>query len=559
MSDKPLPQTTDAPHSVSSADETRTPDGVPLAVARPARPSRWSPSLVWLIPLVAALIGGYLAVQAILARGPTITITFRSGEGLEAGKTRIKYKDVDIGEVTAVRISADSKNIEATAQLSKEAERFLARDSRFWIVRPRIAGGSVSGLGTLLSGAYVGMDAGKSSEMSQHFTGLDVPPIITGDLPGRQFVLKAAELGSLDIGAPVYFRRVPVGQVVAYQLDRNGRNVDITVFVNAPYDRFVTADSRFWHASGVDLSISANGLKVNTQSLSAIMLGGVAFETPVSPEESKQAATGSTFTLSNTREQAMQSPDHEVVPLQLKFQQSVRGLAVGAPVDFRGIVIGEVTSIGMEYDAPRKDFNMLVTIRIFPSRLISMSSNLNEARLHQLKLDKMVEHGMRAQLRSGSLLTGQLYVALDFFRDAKPARLGHSQGMDVLPTIPGDLEELQGVLQRIARKLDKVPFDSIGQELDATIKELHATLSTVQQLGHSLDGKVVPQTLQTLQQLQQTLDNANQALQANSPLQQDVRKAAQEVSETARSFRALSDYLDRHPEALIRGKQENRP
>lgn len=555
MSDKPSAQTEETSQPVDdTARET-----LPLAVASPARPSRWSPSLVWLIPLLAALIGGYLAVQAILSRGPTITITFRSGEGLEAGKTRIKYKDVDIGEVTAVRISPDSKNIEATAQLSKEAERFLARDGRFWIVRPRIAGGSVSGLGTLLSGAYVGMDAGKSSEMSQHFTGLDVPPIITGDLPGRQFVLKAAELGSLDIGAPVYFRRVPVGQVVAYQLDKSGSNVDITVFINAPYDRFVTADSRFWHASGIDLSISANGLKVNTQSLSAIMLGGVAFETPVSPAEDKPATAGAVFTLSNTRELAMQSPDHEVVPLLLKFQQSVRGLTVGAPVDFRGIVIGDVTSIGMEYDAPRKDFNMLVSIRIFPSRLLSLSHNLTEEKLHQLKLDKMVEHGMRAQLRSGSLLTGQLYVALDFFRDAKPAQLAHRQGMDVLPTIPGDLEELQGVLQRIARKLDKVPFDSIGQELDGTIKELHATLNTVQQLGNSLDGKVVPQTLQTLQQLQQTLDSATQALQANSPLQQDVRKAAQEVTETARSFRALSDYLDRHPEALIRGKQESKP
>ncbi len=552
MSDKHTPQTGNDGLPAQA-------DAVPLAVADSSRPSRWSPSLVWLIPLVAALIGGYLAVQAVLSRGPTITITFRSGEGLEAGKTRIKYKDVEIGEVTAVRISPDSKNIEATAQLSKEAERFLAHDSRFWIVRPRIAGGSVSGLGTLLSGAYVGMDAGKSSEMSQHFTGLEVPPILTGDLPGRQFVLKATELGSLDIGAPVYFRRVPVGQVVAYQLGKQGRNVDITVFINAPYDHFVTEDSRFWHASGVDLSVSANGLKVNTQSLSAIMLGGVAFETPASVQEGKPAAASSAFSLSNTREQAMQAPDHEVVPLRLKFQQSVRGLTVGAPVDFRGIVIGEVTSIGMEYDAPRKDFNMLVDIRIYPSRLLSMSRNLDETRLHQLKLDKMVEHGMRAQLRSGSLLTGQLYVALDFFRDARPALLGRSQGMDVLPTIPGDLEELQGVLQRIARKLDKVPFDSIGKELDSTIKELHATLATTRQLGESLDGKVVPQTLQTLQQLQRTLDAAGQTLQANSPLQQDVRKAAQEVSDTARSFRALSDYLDRHPEALIRGKQENKP
>jgi paraquat-inducible protein B len=173
MSDKPSAQQN------KPARQRMLPRGLADGVASPARQSRWSPSLVWLIPLLAALIGGYLAVQAILSRGPTITITFRSGEGLEAGKTRIKYKDVDIGEVTAVRISPDSKNIEPLAQLSKEAERFLARDSRFWIVRPRIAGGSVLGLGTLLSGAYVGMDAGKSSEMSQHFTGLDVPPIIT--------------------------------------------------------------------------------------------------------------------------------------------------------------------------------------------------------------------------------------------------------------------------------------------------------------------------------------------------------------------------------------------
>jgi len=557
MSTKHMPPNDDTQHVAASGSHPHA--AMPLALAVISHSRRWSPGLVWLIPLLAALIGGYLAVQAILARGPTIHITFHSAEGLEAGKTRIKYKDVEIGEVIAVSISPDNKTIEATAELSKEAERFLARDSRFWVVRPRIAGGSVSGLGTLLSGAYIGMDAGKSHEMSQHFTGLDVPPIITGDLPGRQYILKASELGSLDIGAPVYFRRVPVGQVTAYKLDKTGRGVDITVFINAPYDQFVTPDSRFWHASGVDLSISANGLKVNTQSLSAIMLGGVAFETPFQTEKNGQAEAARIFTLSNTREQAMQTPDHEALPLQLKFQQSVRGLVLGAPVDFRGISIGEVSNIAMEYDAPRKDFNMVVTIQIYPSRLLSMSSNLDETRLHQLKLDKMVEHGLRAQLRSGSLITGQLYVALDFFRDAGKAQLGHAKEMDVLPTIPGDLEEMQGVLQRIARKLDKVPFDSIGQGLDTSLKELNATLHTVQQLGGHLDGKVLPQTLETLQQLQHTLDAASQTLQADSPLQQDVRQAAQEVTETARSFRSLSDYLERHPEALIRGKQGDQP
>ncbi len=518
---------------------------------------RWSPSLVWLIPVVAALIGGYLTVQAILSRGPTITIAFHNAEGLEAGKTRIKYRDVDIGEVTSVKVSEDRKSIIATAQISKEAEPYLTSDSRFWIVRPRIAGGSVSGLGTLLSGAYIGMDAGRSKTSSQRFTGLDVPPIITGDLPGRQFVLKSADLGSLDIGAPVYFRRVPVGQVVAYALDKSGQGLDLTVFINAPYDRFVVPDTRFWHASGVDLSISANGLKVNTQSLTAIALGGIAFESPSSGENAQPAAAGAVFGLAETRDVAMRTADHEVYPIRLKFQQSVRGLSVGAPVDFRGIVIGEVTAIGLEQDKARKDFNMLVDVRIFPSRLLAMSSNLDKDRSlrQQLSLKQMVTNGLRAQLRSGSLITGQLFVALDFFRDAKPAQLGHEQDMDVMPTIPGDLEELQAMMQRIARKLDKMPLESISAGLDQSVHELRGMLAATRQLMGNIDDKMLPQATQTLDKLQKTLDDTQQVLQANSPLQQDMRNAALEVSETARSVRALVDYLDRHPEALIRGKQ----
>ncbi|SCK22367.1 intermembrane transport protein PqiB [Vogesella sp. LIG4] len=522
---------------------------------------RWSPSLVWLIPVVAALIGGYLAVHAILSRGPAITITFRNAEGLEAGKTRVKYKDVDIGEVTAVKVSEDRKNIVATVQMSKAAEPYLTSDSRFWIVRPRIAGGSVSGLGTLLSGAYIGMDAGQSAKAGQQFTGLEVPPIITGGLPGKQFILKSADLGSLDISSPVYYRRVPVGQVVAYELDKSGQNVNLTVFINAPYDRFVVPDSRFWHASGVDLSVSANGLKVNTQSLTAIALGGIAFESPSSTETLPPAAAGSVFGLAATHEAAMRTTDHEAYPIRLKFQQSVRGLVVGAPVDFRGIIIGEVTAIGMEYDKARKDFNMLVDVRIFPSRLLALSRNLDKNRSlqEQLSLKQMVANGLRAQLRSGSLITGQLFVALDFFRDAKSVQLGREQNMDVMPTIPGDLEELQAIMQRIARKLDKIPLDSIGSGVDQSVHELRDMLATTRQLLNNVDTKVLPQATQTLEQLQKALDATQQTLQANSPLQQDVRNAAQEVSEAARSFRALADYLDRHPEALIRGKPGDAP
>ncbi|UTH73217.1 intermembrane transport protein PqiB [Chromobacterium sp. IIBBL 290-4] len=525
-------------------------DNLPQAV--PVRRRRWAPSLVWLIPMVAALIGGWLAVHAVLSKGPVITIAFQSAEGIEAGKTRIKYKDVEIGDVTGVALSEDRKSIIATAELRKQAADYLVEDSRFWVVRPRVSGGGVTGLGTVLSGSYIGMDVGKSETRRSEFIGLETPPIINADLPGQTFYLRADNLGSLNTGSPVYFRRVPVGQVVGYELDAKGGYVKVGIFINAPYDHFVSANSRFWHASGVDVSIGANGLNVNTQSLAAIALGGIAFETPLA-DNGGVPLSDRNFILHETRDKALQNPDREMQPFRLRFRQSIRGLSVGAPVDFRGITIGEVTAIGVQYVPERKDFDMTVDIRTYPSRLDSLSRG---GRITgKLSPQALVANGMRAQLRSGSLITGQLYVALDFFRDVPPARLVINKGMPELPTIPGDLEELQRVLQRIVKKLDAIPFDSIGQEANTSLKSLQQTLDSVKKLSDGVNGETLPKMTQTLEQLQKTLAAAQQTMKADSPLQQDVRSAAQEVKETARSFRALADYLDRHPEALVRGKE----
>ncbi|MBX9295822.1 MlaD family protein [Chromobacterium vaccinii] len=535
-----------------SSENPQNPPEPDLPQAVPVRRGRWAPSLVWLIPVVAALIGGWLAVHAVLSRGPTITISFQNAEGIEAGKTRIKYKDVEVGEVTSVKLSPSRQAIVATAQLSKEAADYLAEDSRFWVVRPRVSGGGVSGLGTVLSGSYIGMDIGKSEARKTDFVGLETPPIINADLPGQTFTLRADNLGSLNTGSPVYFRRVPVGQVVGYELDPKGGYVKVAIFINAPYDHFVSANSRFWHASGVDVSLSANGLNVSTQSLAAIALGGIAFETPLA-DNAGIPLSDRNFILHDTRDRALQNPDREMQPFRLRFRQSLRGLSVGAPVDFRGITIGEVTAIGVQYVQDRKDFDMTVDIRTYPSRLDSLSRG---GRITgKLSPQALVANGMRAQLRSGNLITGQLYVALDFFRDAPPARLVVKGGVPELPTIPGDLEELQRVLQRIVKKLDAVPFDSIGKEADASLKSLHQTLDSVKRLSDGLNNQTVPQASKTLEQLQQTLEATRQTMRADSPLQQDMRSAAQEVKETARSFRALADYLDRHPEALVRGKE----
>src|SRR5687768_12619997 len=381
-------------------------DEIPRAIAAPRR--RWVLQWVWLLPVVAALIGGWLAARAIMSDGPSITILFKTAEGLEPGKTRIKYKDVDIGIVRSVTLSPDRAGVLVRAEVSKAAEGLLVDDTRFWVVRARIAGGTVSGIGTLLSGSYVGMDPGKSTDERREFIGLETPPVITTGLAGKQFVLRAEDIGSLDLGSPVYYRRLEAGRVIAYDLDKEGKGVIIRIFVNAPFDGYVTANARFWHASGVDVALDANGLKINTQSLASVVVGGLAFQAPDDTPPQPPAAENSTFTLFNDRAQAMRRPVTIKERYVLAFQESVRGLGIGAPVDFRGVTVGEVKSIEPHFDRVKRQFSVLVEIDFFPENLFKARAAAGElGRDGTPSLARLVERGLRAQLRSANLLTGQ--------------------------------------------------------------------------------------------------------------------------------------------------------
>jgi paraquat-inducible protein B len=532
------------------------------AVVQPKR--KRGLQLVWIIPLVAALIGGWLAVKTLLERGPIITISFKTGEGLEAGKTKIKYKDVDIGLVKSVVLAEDRSLVVATAELSKQAEGFLLDDTRFWVVRPRVSGGSVSGLGTLLGGSYIGVDVGKASQSRRAFTGLEAAPVVALDVPGRYFALRAEDLGSLDVGSPVYFRRVQAGQVVAYELDKDGAGVTLKVFVYAPYDQYVSANTRFWNASGVDVNLDATGLKVDTQSLTSILVGGIAFQTPENGAVPVRAEENADFKLYADRGLALKNPDLVADDYLLVFKDSVRGLSVGAPVDFRGITVGEVKAISIEYDPQAKAFVSPVEIRIYPERLRerlrkgSPDPKKLVADTHA-RIGGMVEHGLRGQLRSGSLLTGQLYVALDFFPDAPKAKMDWASAPPRAPTVPGGLEELQASVSKIAKKLEKVQFDAISSDLRQALQTLDGVLQSTNQLVKRVDQDLAPEFQATMTSARRALDAVDHTLGSEAPLQQGARQTLHDVSRAATSLRALTDYLERHPDALIRGKKEDLP
>ncbi|PLZ03301.1 mammalian cell entry protein [Burkholderia sp. WAC0059] len=518
-------------------------------------PRRWLPSLVWIVPLLAALVGVALVVESIAKRGPVITISFSSAEGIEPGKTQVKYKDVNIGSVRSVKLSPDLSHVLVRVELTKDAEPFAVKDSRFWIVRPRIGASGVSGLGTLLSGSYIGTDAGRSKAKETDFVGLETPPAVTLDEKGHHYTLHGDSLGSVDIGSPIFYRRVQVGQVTGFSLDQDGTGVTLQVFINAPYDQYVGTNTRWWHASGVNLQLDSSGFKLNTQSLATVIVGGLAFQTPPGQAKGPQAPDGQTFELAGDQSDAMRDPDGPPMHVVMNFNQSLRGLAVGAPIDFRGIVLGQVTDIGVEYDAKTHNFTMPVTMDVYPSRLLRHADGSlpapNTPQSREL-LRELIAHGLRGQLRTGNLLTGQLYVAVDIFPNAARASVDLTQDPITLPTIPNTLDELQLQIADIAKKLDQVPFDQIGNNLNSSLKNAN-------QLFSQLNTQLLPQARDTLAAAQHTFGAAESTLQQDSPLQSDVHEALQQLTRTLQSLNALSDYLERHPESLLRGKPGDQP
>lgn len=517
------------------------------------RRHRWSFSLIWLVPIVAAVAGLVLVVRTYLEAGPTINLTFETAEGLEAGKTEVRYKNVVVGKVRRITLSRDHTHIVAIVDLNKDASRLAVEDSRFWVERPRIGINGVSGIDTLLSGAYIGVDIGTSDDAKKDYAGLEKPPPVTHDMKGKLFNLHTEDAGSLQIGSPLYYHRMPVGKVVETDLDEDGKHVSVQVFIDAPYDRLVTENTRFWNASGVDLSLSASGLKVNTQSLATVVAGGIAFQPFNDQDLGGPAADKADFHLYADQGAALAPPDGPAVEVLMHFDQSVRGLSAGAPVDFHGVNFGSVKSIELQFDAEKKAFFTDVKADVYPDRLgAAMKSMRALEKSTQTSANqmwgRMVERGLRAQLRAGNLITGQLFIAFDFIKNPKPVAFDVAAQPLVIPTAPGSMEQLQEQLQSIVKKIDEIPFGEIGKNLNGTLKSANSLLT-------QLDKELAPEAKATLRDAQEAMQSLNQSLASpDAPLQQNARRTLEEVNRAAASFRSLADYLEQHPESLLRGK-----
>jgi paraquat-inducible protein B len=538
------------------------PDDLPSAV--PDAPRRMRLPLVWILPALVILAAAFVAITQKLAQGTSIEITFHSADDLEPNKTKVRYKAVEIGEVSEIHVSKDRKEVVVEAKIHRNVSDYLVADTRFWVVRPRVTGSDISGLGTLVSGAYIGVDVGHSSVPRRNFAGLEVPPVVTAGLPGREFILRADNIGSLTIGSTVFYRHIAAGQVVAYSLDPGGATVTIKVFIDSPFDAYVTRSTHFWQASGIDMSIDSEGVKLHTESLASILQGGVAFQNVGGDASMAEAPSDSPYNLFSDRERALREPNTVVQTFVMYFKGSLRGLSPGAPVDLRGINIGEVKNLSVEYDRYAGVLRFPVEVDIFPQRIRGRSPQHplgpdDTTDGSRALIDSMVAHGMRAEIKTGNLLTGQKYVAVDVQTDVAREHVNWDERPPIFPTATGALDEIQDSIGSIAKKLDKVPFDQISSRLLTTMASLDQALKSTDHLMRQVDDSIAPQVAATLKEAQGAMKNAKEVLAQGAPLQSDLSSTLLQLSRAAKSVSALADYLERHPESLIRGKPGDPP
>jgi len=565
MNDTPTPGTSPSPappDGDSGMNVSRLPVYDQPAQGATVRRSRISP--VWIIPLIALAIAVWLGYRTVKEEGPTVELTFRTADGLTAGQTQVRHKAVQLGQVENIRLSDDLQRVVVRVRMQRTALPYLTEGTQFWVVRPRISSGSLAGIETLVSGGYIEMDPApnRGGEQKLQYTGLEQPPGVRNGEPGHTYTLKARRVGSLTAGAPVFWRDVTVGEVLGTDIGDGSGPVKVSIFVRAPYDGFVRDKSHFWNASGLSVQVGATGLHVEVASLQALLSGGVAFDTPQPGSPSTAAATDTEFPLYSNYDEAQASGFTTTQAFVTYFENSVRGLAKGSSVEFFGIQVGTVTDVTLEVDEAIGNARVRVVLEIQPERVLGAGNAAKEDPVTTAR--RMVRRGLRAQLQTANYLTGQQVLALSFAPNAQPMELQQVGNDLVIPSQGGGLDNIVQALSDMAGKLDRLPLEQIGQNLNSTLRSASGTMTSLDTLVKRADSGLSPlfkslpgitTALQdTVVRAGRTFGSLDSSYGTNSQFQRELERAMTQVGDTARSIRLLADFLDRHPEALVRGR-----
>jgi paraquat-inducible protein B len=504
-------------------------------------------SFVWIIPIVAALIAGYLGYRTVVEEGPLLTLTFDNASGLTAAQTQVKYKDVTLGTVESIALSHNHKDVIVRVRMTSVGEPFMNSNARFWVVRPSFSAAGISGLDTLISGSYIAVDPGTTDGHYQDsFVGLEAPPGVRSDEPGSTFVLKADNIGSLGTGSPVFYRDVNVGEVLNYSIGNGIGPVTVSIFVRAPYDSLVRPQSHFWNSSGLSVSLTGGTFHVAVQSLQAIIAGGVTFDLPPEAINSPPSPDNSVFPLYPTQDVAQTVGYSRKIPFVTYFESSVDGLIPGAPVNILGIQVGQVTDVKLILDPLSGIVKVRVAMELQPERIfrdrIIPGDKLGDA------IQTMVNKGLRVELTTASYVTGQQVISLTMVPGAKPVPVTTEGDAYVLPSEPGAFGNIMVSLGKITDGLAKIPYGPIGDNLNTLL------VTTNNTVGSAKINQTLSDLNQTLTTADTTLGTLSKSYGNDSDFQRNLEQLMDQTNATLRSVDLLTSYLNRNPSALIRGR-----
>ena len=546
----------------------------PSSSAKSAERVRHRVSLIWLLPLIAGLAAGWLGWRTLQERGPIITISFASVEGLEAGKTKIKHNDVELGVIESLRPTSDLAHVVVTARMSRFAEGHLTEGTRFWIVRPRFSVEGISGLSTLVSGAYVELDPG-TGPTTRRFTALEEPPVITANEPGVTYTLHATRLGSIAQSAPIYYRGIKVGQVLGVSLSDMDGSVSVRIFIRAPHDRLVREGTRFWNASGIAITAGDDGLKIQAESLWTLLAGGIDFDVPPGAEPGEAVKANASFALYDDAVAANDAIYTRKVRFLLHFPGAIQNLKRGTEVRMQGMRIGQVADVHIEFDAAVDRVSVPVVIEIEPDR-VKLRHEMVDARNFEQRanatFDRFVARGLRARLDTGNLITGQKIVNLDFFPGVPKMKMIHGGEFPEIPTIPSDdldtvvasAKDLLGNLQVTSTNLNGILS---SPEVMRSVRALDSSLANLDHITRDASDAGVGPLITSLRVAADSADSALKQAEATLAVTEgafdnhqsdggDLAGAIRELKGAARSVRVLADYLETHPDSLLLGRTE---
>ncbi len=523
------------------------------------RAQRWN--IVWVVPLVALLLGIWLLYRNFSTQGPMARVRFDTAEGIEAGKTELRCRSVKVGVVKDVALAGDLKSVLVFIEMDSDASHLLRRGSRFWVVKPRLSATGFSGVGTLITGAYIEMDPGPpDAERWSLFKGRETPPATNRSVPGRRLVLTAEKAGSLGIGAPIYHRGFEVGRIESRELSEDGRQVTYDAFISEEYSQLVTDRTRFWNTSGIDISAGADGLKLRTPSFQAMVSGGVAFDTLDDSGKGRAIVDGTAFTLFENEDAARNSAFNPTLKFLLLFNQTVRGLSEKAPVEFRGITIGRVAEISFNLVAGADDPRIPVLIELDPA-LVRPETAREMTKPDSEFFSDEVTKGLRAALKTGSLITGAMYVDLDYYPEADPARLEKYGEFTTFPTVSSGFAQLEAKLTAILDKLQALPLDTTVDEITAAAAEAKTTIAEARATLDEIEATAAAArtTLEDpgLRELPAELRKSVASLGPDGSVQGDLLRTLDELRATLRSLKAVSTTIDEKPNSLLFGRESS--